>query len=393
MDEEGATGVGIFSSLRDVRVLDFTANLVGPLTSRTLAELGADVIKVEPPTGDPARNMGSRMGPGVVFRSVNANKRSVVLDLKHDDDRERALWLGERCDVVLHNYAAGTAEKLGIAYAHFRVRNPAIIYGAISAFGTGPEGQRLGGAYDAVIQGIAGLMTWSDGPVPRPIRNLPPFIDVASSTWMTIGVLAALECRRRTGEGQLIETAMIDSAFMLNFINVLSYVQNGSVSLGQGAENGTNAAPNGAAMTSDGWIYVAASSNRLFRKFADLVDRPDLLVDPRFESSAARRANNEALAAEVGDLFSSDTAQAWLERLRRAGIPAAPINRLGAAVDERIVTERELLIGPDNDQLRLPLTADGRNRTAVAEAPALGQHTDEVMKELALVPPRRGPSS
>jgi crotonobetainyl-CoA:carnitine CoA-transferase CaiB-like acyl-CoA transferase len=392
MDEEGTTGVGIFSSLCGVRVLDFTAALAGPLASRTLAELGADVIKVEPPTGDPTRNMGGRKGSGVVFRSANAGKRSVVLDLKDDDDRERALWLGERCDVVLQNYSAGVAERLGISYEHFRARNPAIIYAAVSAFGTGPEGMKLGGAYDAVVQALVGLMTWSDGPAPRPLRNVPPFIDVVCGTWITIGVLAALEYRRRTGEGQMIETAMIDAAFTLNLVNVLSYVQNGPETLDDGVEKRTNSAPNGAAMASDGWIYVAASSNRLFRRFVELVDRPDLLVDPRFESSPARSANNKALADEFRDLFSSDTAQAWVERLRGAGIPAAPVNRLDAALDEQIVTERELLIGPHKGQLRLPLSTNGRYRTTVAEAPALGQHTDEVMEELALVPPRRGPS-
>ena len=282
-------------TLEGLRVLDLCSHLAGPYCGMMLGDLGADVVKIERPgEGDAARHMPPFVnGEGAPFMLWNRNKRSIVLDLKAPADRETFLALVKGADILLENFRPGTLDRLGLGYETLRALNPRLIYGAISGFGqTGPYRNR--GGFDLMTQGMSGLMSVC-GPEDGPPFRLPIAIsDVAAGCYATIGVLAALEARHRTGQGQMVETALLDAAISFGVYEAAHYFATGEnpPRIGQ-AHRGDS--PYQVFSTGDGWITIGGAQQNFWERLCDILGIPHLKQDPRFLNNALRVENNKAL--------------------------------------------------------------------------------------------------
>ena len=379
---------------RGLRVLDLSENIAGPLACMVLADLGADVIKVERRgTGEATRSLPPRWGSeSTVFLTVNRNKRSVALDLGSDAGREATLRIGAGCDVVVESFRPGVAERLGLGFESFKQANPTIVHCSISAFGRGPLGHDRPG-YDAIVQAFTGIMEMTGEPSGLPVRAAPSIVDVSTGLWASISIQAALARREAEGTAQRVESTLVDSAFFLMCHQVMGYLGTGHFPprLGSGAPS---TAPYEAFRTSDGSIMIAAATDRLFERTCRALDLTELLDDPRFHTVsdrvAARDTLREAIEARLGTAPSAH----WLDKVSAAGVPAGPVNDLGTALDHPVTRERRLIrdaqpLGDEPhvdglQQLRLPIDIDGT--CAMREPPALGQHTAEVLSEAGLCP-------
>jgi len=369
-----------------LRVLDLSSNLAGPLAAMVLGDLGADVVKVErPDRGDDTRSLPPRWRDGgTVFLSVNRNKRSVGLDLRSSDGREALLRLAEGADVLIESFGPGVAEKLGLGFEDVLARSPRIVYCTVSAFGAGPIGRELPG-YDSLVQGFSGMMSitgHADGP---PARVAPSAVDLSTGLWSLVAIMAALTRRGVTGEGQHVETALIDSAVMLMGHQVMGLLGTGQVPgpLGTAAPSTT---PNGAFRASDGWIVVATANDTQFGRLCRALGVPELADDPRFLTVTSRVGARDELQPLLDGVFLGATVDEWVERLRAAGVPAGRLNDLRQALEHPLTEERGLLVQPppggrpaDLPQIRLPIDADGS--LVRRPPPLLGEHTEEVLRE------------
>jgi len=366
-----------------LRVLDVSSNFAGPLACQVLGDLGADVIKVEPPDrGEDTRSMPPLVdGESTVFRSVNRNKRSVVLDLKDAVGRDALLRLGDQADVVVHSLRPGKAEELGLGYDQFCERNPSIVYCAISAFGSGPAGRDRPG-YDALVQAFTGMMSLTGYPDRPPARSPTALIDLTTGMWATIAIMAALRRRERTGKGELVEAALVDTAFQLLSHQVLGLLATGQAPVRTGSV-GPSAAPYEAFGCADGWIMIAAANDRLFARLCAALELTALSGDARFTTVSDRVRNRTVLHELIRDRLSPGTVAEWVRRLTAAGVPAAPINELPQAVDDPITAERRILMPAEGIEdgglplVRLPI--DTRLEARRRRPPRLGEHTAEVL--------------
>lgn len=367
-----------------LRVLEVGANIAGPLAAMILGDLGADVVKVEHPvTGDDTRRLAPlARGESTVFRSFNRSKRSVALDLASAEGRAAMLRLAATADVVIENLRPGVAERLGVGFDDLRAVNDRLIYCSISAFGKGPIGRTMPG-YDAIVQAFSGIMasTGHPGEDEAPVRVSASLADVSTGMWAALGVAAALARRAVTGSGQYVEACLLDSAFVLMAHQLNAYLALGEVPQRLGSAS-PSFAPYQAYRAADGWVFVAAGSDRLFAKLCQALGVPELSEDSRYATAAPRVAHLEVLNKELEPLLRRDSVRSWIDRLTTAGIPACPVNGLSEAIEAPVSQERSVLVGRDTDGipwLRLPI--DHERESPYRPAPKLGEHTRQVLVE------------
>lgn len=376
---------GVYGGLR---VLDLSSNLAGPLAAMILADLGADVIKVErPDRGDDTRELVPDLdGEGTVFLSVNRNKRSLGLDIRSEHGREAVLALVEGADVFIESFAPGVADRLGLGYEAVSARNARTIYCSVSAFGKGPIGSTRPG-YDALVQGVSGMLSINGHPDGPPARVAPSSIDLSTGLWLVIAIQAALAKRGEDGAGRQLDVALLDSAFNLMGHQVLGMLATGAPTPRFGTES-PSSTPNGAYQAADGWLVVATANDRLFGRLCTALELPELAADPRFRSTRERIANRAELAPLLEARFAERSVAEWGERLAAAGVPAGPLNDLAEALEDPLAVERALLVTPpggrehESPQLRLPIDPDGA--WIRRPPPRLGEHTEEILREAGL---------
>ncbi|HVA22023.1 MAG TPA: CoA transferase [Candidatus Micrarchaeia archaeon] len=370
-----------------MRVVDLSHALAGPYCTMLLADLGADVIKVEPPgTGDQSRQWGPPFvaGESSYFLAVNRNKRSVCLDLKVGADRRTALRLAATADVVVENFKPGAAARLGLGAVALRRRHPRLIHASISGFGQNQP--RLSG-YDQIVQGTSGLMSLTgaaDGP---PTKVGVPVGDITAGMFCAHAILAALWERERTGGGRTIDVALNDALLALLTYQAGRLFASGAPPQRTGNHHPT-IAPYGTFATADGFVNIAVGSDGQFRRFCDAIGAPELAQDPRFASNAERQAEQVALAAAIEARLRRGTRADWLQRLERSGIPAGPILDVAEAFASPLARDRAMVVAVDHPvagpigQVGAPWKLDGQSLPVRRPPPTLGQHTAEVLREV-----------
>lgn len=386
-----ASVAGKHGALDGVRILDLSQVMSGPFCTMILADLGADVIKIENPDhGDQTR---TSWGYSVIgddsraFLSLNRNKRSVVLDLKTDHDREQFLELAKGADVVVENFRPGVATRLGVGYDAVRAVNPRIVYASISGFGqTGPYASYPG--YDLIAQAMTGVMSVMGEPGGAPIKSAIPLADLGSGMFCAIGILAALLERGDDGEGQYLETSLFESALAMSVWESTEYWSTGESPKPLGSANRMSA-PYQALATSDGYLAIGANNQKLWRLLCEVMEAPELEEDPRFVGNNERMAHRTELVEEMEHRFRTRTTAEWVALLLAAGVPAGPIRNYEEVLrDDPHVKERGMVtsfvhpvegttsvLGPPIKLSRTP----ARVRSA---PPLLGEHTDEVLGAL-----------
>ncbi len=379
----------MFNPLEGVRVLDFTASLAGPYCSMILAALGADVIKIEhPERGDDTRYWAPPFWgeESPVYLTANAGKRSLGVDIKHPDGLEVVLRLSERCDVFVQNMRPGLVDRVGLGFEALRERNPRIVYCSIGAFGdVGPLREHPG--YDPLMQAAGGIMSVTGEAGRPPVRLGISAIDQGTGMWGVIAILAALRERDRDGEAKLVETSLYETAVNWVAYQLAGYLGSGRVPRPLGTALGM-IAPYQAFEAADGWVMLAAGNDRQFASLCGVLGDPELAADDRFRTNPDRCSNREDLAALIQDLFRARPARAWLDELFAAGVPAAPVHDLAQVAAHEQTAALELLQPiehptiPDLRLVRLPLTVNEERALHRGAAPALGAHTDEILREL-----------
>jgi crotonobetainyl-CoA:carnitine CoA-transferase CaiB-like acyl-CoA transferase len=376
--------------LDGIRVLDLTHFIAGPFGTQFLADLGADVVKVEQPEGgDLGRGAGTDFvaGESVHFWAVNRNKRSIVLDLKQDAGRELFLRLVEDADVVFDNFRPGVLERLRIDHATLSAANPRIISTSVSAFGqTGPYRGRPG--YDLSIQALSGIMSLTGEPAGRPVRAGVPIGDLVGGLVGALGTLAAVVERERTGVGSRVDVALLDSQVSLLMYWAAINLATGEVPGRVGAGHPT-IVPYGEFATKDSGIVVAVFGDRFFRLFCQALGLDELAADPRLATNPGRVRHRAEVERAVGAVLAGRTTAEWVELLDEVGIPCAPVNDVGQVMRDPQVLARDMVQSvehPTAGPIRLlgnPVKT-GSRRAATLPPPLFGQHTREVLAELGL---------
>jgi formyl-CoA transferase len=374
-----------FAPLAGVRIVDFSTNMAGPYATMILAQLGADVVKVEQPTGDDARYWPPEVdGGSVVHRCVNAGKRGVVLDLTSAEGREAALALCARSDVLLQSMRPGVAERIGIGEEAVRAVNPEILYYALNAFGAGPVGRGLPG-YDPLVQAFSGIMRMNGHEGAPPVRCAPSVIDLGTGNWVAMGVLACMLARERGQPVRSMETALVDTAFSLVGYQATNALMTGQRPKRAGSGNPI-AAPYEVYAARDGELMIAAPNQRLWERVAHVIGAPELIKYDRFRTVTDRSRNNGELSSEIVARLAGETVDVWIERFRAAGVPVTRVAGLEEAVQTQTVAERRIFANLDGvPQVRLPWVVDGATVPWARPAPKLGEHTAEVLLELGFV--------
>lgn len=370
--------------LEHIRVIDFTRARSGPTAARQFADWGADVIMVE---SDTVSNdlTGNRHGSD--FQNLHRNKRSISLNLKKDADRETLFALVKTADVVLENFRPDVKHRLGIDYEALRAINPRLVYGSISGFGEdGPNALRPG--VDQIAQGYGGLMSVTGLPGQGPVRAGIAVTDIAAGLNLAIGVLIALLERETTGEGRWVSTSLLQSSIGLLDFQATRWLVEGMVPGQEGNQHPT-AVPMGSFETADGMINVAAAGDGMFAKFCKVAGREDWLEDERYRTNAARSQNRQALLAEVTGLLKTRSSESWITELNAAGVGCGPIytiDEMFADPQVRHLNTTRSVTSPQCGKLELLAPAydiSGVESAIRAPAPELGQHTDEIVAELA----------
>ena len=376
--------------LEGITVLDLTWVLSGPYGAMVLCDLGAEVIKVErPPHGDLARTTGPHInGVSGYFMSINRGKKSISIDLAKKEGKELFLKLVEQADVVVENFTPGAMDGLGLGYEALRERNPRIIYAATSGFGqTGPD--RLRPALDVVVQGMGGVMSITGHPGGPPTRPGLSLGDIAGGLFTAIGVLAALQERERSGEGQLVDVSMLDCQVAILENAFMRYFATGNVPGPIGTRHPL-ATPFQAFPTKDGYLVLAlwGGAENQWEMLCALLGTPELIYDERFETNAARTENHAELEPIMFEAMKKRTTAEWLSEFDAIGIPCGPLNTIAEAAEHPQVRAREMLVEVDHPvagKLRLADTPIKLSRTPggiKGPAPAIGEHTDEVLRDL-----------
>jgi crotonobetainyl-CoA:carnitine CoA-transferase CaiB-like acyl-CoA transferase len=378
-------------ALHGIRVLDLTQVMSGPFCTMVLADLGADVIKIEnPDQGDQTRKS---WGYSVVgddsraFLSLNRNKRSVTLDLKAAADREDFLELVQTADVVIENFRPGVAKRLGVGYDAVSAVNPRIVYASISGFGqTGPYASYPG--YDLIAQAMTGVMSVMGEPGRPPVKSAIPLADLGSGLFCAIGILSALLARGENGPGQYLETSLFESALAMSVWESTEFWSTGESPEPLGSANRMSA-PYQALRTRDGYLTIGANNQKLWGLLCQVLQAPELLQDVRFATNNDRMSHREALIAELEKRFVTRDTDDWVAVLLESGVPAGPIRDYKQVLEQdphvkargMVATFRHPVEG-DTKVLASPLHLRGTPTQIWAPPPLLGQHTQEVLGEL-----------
>ena len=374
-----------------IRVLDLSRMLAGPYGSMLLADHGAEVIKIEDPDGgDPMRVMGPPFlsdGDSAYFLAINRNKKSIVLDLSQPDGREAFLDLVRRADIVWENFRPGVMAKLGLDYESLARVNPKIIHCAISAYGQEGPHRELP-AFDLALQARGGAMSLTGEPGRPPVRMGLPMGDLAGGMFGAFAVAGALLRRERTGRGASLDLALLDCQVSL-LTYIAQYYWADGKTLGPAGSGHTSVMPYGAYATRDGHLIIAVFNNRFWHGFCVAMDRAAWEHDPRFATNQQRVANRAALEPLIVETFATQPTAEWLERLHREGVPAAPIQRVDEVLADEQVKYRGMIADLDHPvhgrmpTLGTPIKVDGAMMLDVAPPARLGQHTADVLRDVA----------
>ena len=371
-----------FAPLAGYRIVDFSSNIAGPWATMILAQLGADVIKVEPPGGDDARAWAMQVdGQGLVHRQVNVGKRGMVIDLKSPQGVEIAERLCDTAHVLLQSMLPGVAERVGIGRKAMRKRNPNLLYYDLSGFGAGPTGSGMPG-YDPLVQAFSGIVEMNGYDGMAPVRCAPSLIDFGTGQWIAMGIMAAILSEKRGQHIADLETALIDTALCVVPYQAIEAKMTGKRPRKAGSGNPV-VAPYQCFRAEDGELLIAAPSQRLWEKLVGTLDADHLLVDPRFESVQTRTANQTALESALNAELSQQSVDFWITHLTAAGIPAAKVAGLEQAVDSPIADERGTFQELGSVPLvRLPWIVDGKPVPWTRPAPDIGEHTRDILREI-----------
>ncbi len=374
--------------LEGCRVLELAHIMAGPVAGMMLADMGADVIKVEKANGDDTRRMvpPTIAGESAAFLMMNRNKRGIVLDLKSDAGREALLRLVRDADVLIENYRMGTMEKLGLGYEVLKKENPALVYCAVSGFGrTGPYAHR--GGFDLITQGMSGLMSITgEAPGRPPVKSGAPVTDITAGILAAMGILSAYVHRLKTGEGQVVDTSLFEAGITQTYWQSAIAMATGEPPRAMGSAHPLNA-PYQAFETADGWISIGAANQANWERLVDLIERPELKADPRFASNDRRMANREVLEEELTRTFKTRGTDDWLAHLEQGHFPAGPILDVGEMHRDPQALAREMIVRTEHPvagevgALGLPVKFSATPGSVRAPAPLLGQHTREVLSE------------
>lgn len=377
--------------LTGIRVIDVSQVMAGPFCCMLLGDMGADVIKVEPPVvGDSSRrSMGFRLkgddSPG--FLALNRNKRSIVLDLKTKADRDVFYDLVETADIVVENGRPGVADRLGIGYDTLRAINPRLIYAGISGFGqTGPWAQRPG--YDLIAQAMSGIMSATGLPDQEPVKNSTPVADLGAALFATYGILSALIGREKTGEGQFVGASLIEAALGLSIWETAEIWGTGKSPRPLGSANRMSA-PYQAVKAADGYFVFAAANQKLWLALLDTIGLPDLADDPRFIDNSARVANSRVLIDTLRPTFATRTVEDWVERLLAAGVPSGPIYDYEQSLASEHIAARAMVqdiahpVEGSFKSLGFPVKLSATPQEVRYPPPLLDEHGPAIRAELA----------
>jgi crotonobetainyl-CoA:carnitine CoA-transferase CaiB-like acyl-CoA transferase len=379
---------GMPEALKGVRVLDCSQILAGPFCSMLLADMGADVIKIEKPTGgDDTRRMGPPFidTESAAFLAMNRNKRSIVLNFKEQSGVQAMKTLVKDADIVIENYRTGTMARLGLGYEDLKNINPGIIYCSISGFGrTGPYANR--GGFDLVAQGMSGLMSITGVPNSPPVKVGVPIADMNAGMFATYGILTAYINKLRTKKGQYLEISLLEAAITYTVWESAGYFATGDIAEPLGSSH-RNSAPYQALKTKDGHINVGAPNQSNWERFADAIQRSDLIARNDFKDNASRLVNRESLEAELELTLKTKNSSDWLEVLEKSGVPAGPILNISEVWNDPQVEARNMKVTLDHPtagkitNIGLAAKLYGTPGRITNPAPLLGEHTREILMD------------
>ena len=382
--------------LSGMRVLDVCQVMAGPFCCMLLGDLGADVIKVEPPEGDQARHaMGFKLkgDDSLGFLNMNRNKRSITLDLKSEAGRNVFFRLAETADVIVENYRPGAMKKLGVDYEAARAVNPGIIYASISGFGqSGPWADRPG--FDLIAQAASGIISVTGDPAGPPARAGVPVTDLGCSLFTVYAILAAYIGRQATGRGQHIDASLYEAGIAFSIWDISEYWGTGHVPHRLGTAN-RMAAPYEAVRAKDGYFVIGANNDRLWLRLCEVIARPDLAANPGYKTNADRLANRERLAADLEKTFLTQDREHWVSLLLKAGVPAGPISDYAEvfASDHARAREMKMTIAHPVEgavpNIGFPVKLMGTPQQVRRPPPLLGEHNDEIFAELGIAESER----
>jgi crotonobetainyl-CoA:carnitine CoA-transferase CaiB-like acyl-CoA transferase len=374
--------------LAGMRVLELAQIMAGPTCGMLLADMGADVIKVEKlPGGDDARGYREPLVNGVSapFMMLNRNKRGIALDLKQAAGRDVLLRMVRDADVLTENYRRGTLERLGIGYDVLVEVNPGLIYCAVSGYGrTGPYADK--GGFDLIAQGFAGLMSITGQPGGPPVKTGNSVADMNAGILAAVGILAAYAHKQKTGQGQVVDTSLMEAALQQTYWHAAIYFATGQ-SPGPTGSAHLLTAPYQAFAARDGWINIGGANQANWERIADVLGHPEWRADARFATNSARMANLDALTDAMSDVLATRTRAEWLAAFDAAGVPAGPVQTIGEALTHPQTLARGMVVDLQHPEagrtkaLGCPLHFSATPTRVGRPAPMLGEHTREVLRE------------
>ena len=374
--------------LSGVKVLDLTQIMAGPMCTLLLADMGADVIKIERPNGgDDTRRMGHRLTGDISggFLALNRNKRSIALDLRAEEGKAVFKRMAETADIVVENFRPGVMDRLGLGYETLSEINPRLVYASISGFGgTGPYRNR--GGFDLVAQGMSGLMSVTGFPDGPPAKVGVPITDIGAGSFTAFGILAAYIHAQRTGQGQQVDGSLMEAGIAYTIWESSEYFATGEIPGPLGSAHRVNA-PYQALRTSDGYINIGAASQPTWEQFCRAIGQDALIEDPRYLEPNDRKAREGELAELLEGILAEHTTDYWMEQLESAGVVAGPIYDMEQVYADEQVLAREMLVELEDEDLGrlknigVPVKLSATPGRIRHRGPALGEHTREVLRE------------
>ena len=374
--------------LAGVKVLELAQIMAGPTCGMLLADLGADVIKVEKlPGGDDTRSYSrpSVKGESAAFMMMNRNKRGIALNLKLPAAREALERMVAKADVLTENYRLGTMEKLGLGYEALKRINPALIYCSISGYGrTGPYADK--GGFDLIAQGMSGLMSITGEPGGAPVKSGSPICDINAGVLAAVGILAAYVHRLKSGEGQLVDTSLFEAGIQKTYWQSAIFLATGTAPGPSGSAH-ILSAPYQAFRAQDGWFNIGGANQSNWERVARALGATEWIDDPRFRTNADRMQHLGELTALMNERLRTRTAHEWMALLEAEGVPCGPINSIGDMLEDPQTRAREMVVGLEHPRagqtkaIGLPVKLSATPGAITRPAPLLGQHTREVLAE------------
>jgi CoA:oxalate CoA-transferase len=374
-------------ALSGIKVIDLTRVLSGPFCTMLLADMGAEVIKIEPPKGDNVRNQGDMVdGYSSYFAQFNRNKKSVILDLYVETEKDILKSLLSDADVVVENFKAGVFDKMGFDYDTLKSINPKLISASVNGFGSkGEMSDRP--AFDFIAQALSGFMSLNGTEESGPMRAAMPISDLVAGLYCAFGIVCALQSRNKTGKGQKVEASLTSG-----LISMMAYLSSESFVTGKAPKKSGNnhpiLAPYGIFKTSDGEIAVAPASDKFCSIFLECIDLISLLENELYKNNSNRMKNRDSLNEIVNERMISETSDFWIKKLNKAGCPAAKIVSLPEALNSQLIQDNEMVIssnGPEGRQIKMtgfPVKLSDTPSQLYRSPPLLGEHTNEILKTI-----------